>query len=177
MNAISKSDGGRGLPSYDISGLHILLLERQSLMQSLMKQVFRQFRVYKLKITDSPEEAYQLFQQTPADIILSDWTYDLDGLAFLNRVRTDDKSPNPFVPVVMVTANSEPNHVFDARDAGMTEFLTKPVSAQSIYSRICAVIDSTRPYVRTNAFFGPDRRRRRGGFFDDPERRRSATPS
>ena len=170
MNAISSGGSGRTLPAYDISGLNILILEKQSLMQSLMKQVFREFRVAKLNITSNPYEAFQILQQVPADIILCDWSYDLDGLEFLRQVRSDPDSPNPFVPVVMVTAHSELHHVIRARDAGMTEFLAKPVSASSIYARLCAVIDSTRPFVRTTSFFGPDRRRRKAQF-DGPERR------
>jgi len=160
MNQIATRDRGRGHPAYDISGLNILILEKQSLMQSLMKQVFRTFRVSKLNITDDPHEAYQSLLHAPADIILCDWSHDLDGLEFLRLVRNDDNSPNPFVPVVMVTAHSERHHVMKARDAGMTEFLAKPVSANTIYGRLCAVIDSTRAFVRTHSFFGPDRRRR-----------------
>jgi len=160
MNMVPSGDKSRGIPGYDISGLNILILEKQMLMRNLMKQMFREFRVDQVQMTDNPEEAFGLFLQSPADIILSDWSHGLDGIGFLRRVRAGDDSPNPFVPVIVVTANTEIRHVCEARDAGMTEFLAKPVSAKSIYARLCAVIDSTRPFIRVDGFFGPDRRRR-----------------
>jgi len=171
MNMVPAGDQARGLPSYDISGLNILILEKQRLMRNLMKQVFREFNVSNLSMSANPHEAFELLCQVPPDIILSDWTYDLDGVEFLKQVRNDPLTPNPFVPVIVVTAQSELHHVVKARDAGMTEFLRKPVSARTIYSRICAVIDANRPFVRTGHFFGPDRRRKRGGGHQGPDRR------
>lgn len=164
MNAINKADGRRQLPAYDISSLKILILEKQSLMRSLMKQVFREFRVSEVEITADPVKAFEFVTQMAPDLILSDWSHDLDGLAFLEQVRWSEESPNPYVPVIVVTAHSEMRHVCQARDAGMSEFLAKPVSPETIYRRICAVIDQTRPFVRCDAFFGPDRRRRKAEF-------------
>ena len=66
---------------------------------------------------------------------------------------------NAWVPVIMCTANTEKRHIVEARDAGATEYLLKPVSAKSIYDRIVSVVDDARPFVRTKAFTGPDRRR------------------
>jgi two-component system chemotaxis response regulator CheY len=50
-----------------------------------------------------------------------------------------------------------------ARDAGITEFLAKPVSATLIYRRIAAMVENPRDFVETGSFFGPDRRRRAAG--------------
>lgn len=153
--------GGRPLPNYDISGLTVLILEQQSLMRDLMKHVFREFRVKNVHITDDVNAAFSIFCETDVDLILTDWSHGIDGMRFLKDVRLHEDSPNPYVPVIVVTANTEINHVFIARDNGMSEYLAKPVSAQLIYSRICSTIDSTRPFVRAGGFFGPDRRRRR----------------
>jgi len=62
--------------------------------------------------------------------------------------------------VVAHTAHTEVGHVIQARDAGMTEYLTKPVSAKKIYQRISVIVESKRSFVRNAEFFGPDRRRR-----------------
>jgi len=171
MTSMSPPSQGRSLPSYDISGLNILILEKHLLMRNLMKQVFHTFKVSSVYITDDPLEAYESALQTTPDLILSDWSHDLDGIDFLHRMRLSADSPDPFVPIIVVTAKSTLKNVFEARDAGMTEFLAKPVSAQTIYNRICATIEQNRPFVRTNSFFGPDRRRRKGTF-GGPERRR-----
>ena len=161
--------------AYDISGLNVLVLEKHVLIRKLLTDVFREFGVPSVQSTADPGTAWAFFQQFPADIILCDWCMELDGMEFLDRVRQDPDTPNPFVPVIVVTANTELRHVCTARDHGMTEFLAKPISAQTIYQRICNVIEGNRPFVRANDFFGPDRRRRGAPSPDGPDRRRMAT--
>jgi hypothetical protein len=58
-----------------------------------------------------------------------------------------------------------------ARDAGVTEFLAKPISAKGLYQRILNVVASPRPFIKTKTYFGPDRRRNTNNAYIGPERR------
>ena len=58
----------------------------------------------------------------------------------------------------MVTAYDETSHIFEALDAGMTEYLSKPLSAKLLYLRIAAVIENKRPFVRASERTGQGRR-------------------
>jgi two-component system, chemotaxis family, chemotaxis protein CheY len=58
-----------------------------------------------------------------------------------------------------------------ARDAGVTEFLAKPISAKALYQRIVNVVVSPRPFIKTKSYFGPDRRRNTTNAYIGPERR------
>jgi DNA-binding response OmpR family regulator len=60
----------------------------------------------------------------------------------------------------MITGHSTAKRVQDARDAGVNEFLTKPVTGRSLVHRLTLLIDQPRAYVRSGDYFGPDRRRR-----------------
>jgi len=151
------------MQAYDISKLGILVLEKHLLIRRLLTDVFREFGIPTVQSTSEPEVAFEMFKSMPTDIILCDWTSGLDGMAFLDRVRKAPETPNPFVPVIICTANTELHHVCSARDHGMTEFLAKPISATLIYTRIVAVIEQNRQFIRIGGFFGPDRRRHRGG--------------
>lgn len=159
------------MQSYNLEKLSIMVLEKHLLVRKLLTDVFREFGVPNVQSTPDPDVAWNMFQRFPVDLILSDWTYDLDGMGFLKKVRQDMDTPNPFIPVIVCTANTEYLQVCFARDMGMTEFLAKPVSAQTIYARICAVIESNRPFIRIHDFFGPDRRRRQGVSFGGEDRR------
>ena len=59
-----------------------------------------------------------------------------------------------------------------ARDAGVTEFLAKPISAKALYERIFNVVANPRPFVKTKTYFGPDRRRNVNPNYAGPERRK-----
>ncbi len=147
------------MQSYDLTQLSILVLEKHLLIRRLLTDVFSEFGVPTVQSTPDPEVAWDMFSRVPTDIILCDWTEALDGMKFLTKVRQDADSTDPFVPVVICTANTEYRHVCTARDMGMTEFLAKPVSARAIYGRICALVENHRPFIRITNFFGPDRRR------------------
>jgi hypothetical protein len=64
--------------------------------------------------------------------------------------------------------------VIEARDAGVTEFLAKPVAAKSLYERILSVVLAPRPFIKTRDYFGPDRRRTTNTKYIGPERRKGA---
>ena len=57
------------------------------------------------------------------------------------------------------------------RDAGVTEFLVKPFNARDLYRRIVQIIERPRQFVRSEDFFGPDRRRKRESNYAGPRRR------
>ena len=58
-----------------------------------------------------------------------------------------------------------------ARDAGVTEFLAKPITADNLFSRIAEIVERPRAFVRCDSYFGPDRRRRQAEDYTGPWRR------
>ena len=159
--------------SYDLSELNILVLEKNVLLRRLLTDVFSEFGVPTVFSTHDPLEAYNYFCNSAPDIIFCDCTPDLDGMSFVRQFRQADDTPNPYSPIVVVTANTELRHVCCVRDNGMTEFLAKPISAKTIYARLCSVIENPRAFIRVGEFFGPDRRRSQAEGYESSERRRS----
>jgi CheY-like chemotaxis protein len=106
------------------------------------------------------------------DVVLVDWAMPVfDGLELTKMIRETDGAGNPFVPVIMITGHTERNRVMSARDAGITEFLAKPISAKSLYQRILSVVAQPRPFIKTSSYFGPDRRRNSNPNYSGIERR------
>jgi DNA-binding response OmpR family regulator len=71
----------------------------------------------------------------------------------------------------MVTAYSERRRVIDAVNAGVDEFLVKPIRAVDVANRMNAVIERRRSFIEVPGYFGPDRRRRSDPRFKGPWRR------
>jgi DNA-binding response OmpR family regulator len=110
-------------------------------------------------------DAFAELTHFPADIIITDYHMQpLDGLDFVRLVRTGSDSPNPFVPIIMLSGHTEMKKIMEARDAGAHEYLAKPISARSLYARINSIISRPREFIKTKTFFGPDRRRRAVSF-------------
>jgi len=148
------------MPDLDISALNVLVVEDNKYMQTLIKEILRAFRVRNVRTDNDGADALKELKTFPADIILCDWQMDpIDGLDFTRMVRTMSDVANPFVAIILITGHTEMSRVFEARDVGVTEFLAKPVSARTLYDRICSVVMNPRTFVRTRTYTGPDRRR------------------
>lgn len=147
------------MQSYDLSNVSVLVVEKHSHMRTILRQVLRQFGIANVFDAADPATGFQRYKDCFPDIVILDWGPDFDGLGLVTRIRAGADAANPWAPVIMCTANTEKRHIVEARDAGATEYLLKPVSAKSIYDRIVSVVDDARAFVRTQAFTGPDRRR------------------
>ncbi|HYM19020.1 MAG TPA: response regulator, partial [Micropepsaceae bacterium] len=122
--------------------------------------------------TSSGEEAWELLKTHPCDLVFLDWVLEgMSGLDLALKIRTSPESPNAFVPIIMLTGHTSIEKVHAARDAGVNEFLAKPVSSKAVIARLISVIEHPRAFVRTKSYFGPCRRRRRDAEYDGPERR------
>jgi DNA-binding response OmpR family regulator len=93
----------------------------------------------------------------------------------MRTIRTNPLSPNPFVPVIMLATSRD--QIPQARDCGVNEFIAKPLSVQMLMSRLVAVIEHPRTFVRAEGYFGPCRRRLHSGEYLGAERRASADDS
>ena len=96
----------------------------------------------------------------------------IDGIEMIKSIRSSNDDHLRYVPIIMLTGYSERARILAARDSGINEYLLKPVSAKMLYSRIRAVIEQPRRFVKTNSYFGPDRRRGEQDF-DGPDKRGS----
>ena len=141
--------------------LRILLVDDNHHMRVLLTEILRAIGVKHVYEANDGAEALQVMRSNPIDIIMSDLAMQpLDGIDFVRLLRNSPDSPNPMAPVIMITGHSTQKRVQEARDVGVNEFLSKPVTARGVLERIAQVVDNPRAFVRTGAYFGPDRRRR-----------------
>lgn len=159
--------------SGSLERLRVLVVDDNSHMTNIVKTILRGFDVKELHDAAGADEAFDLLRGgTPVDLVITDFAMEpADGCHLTRLIRTSEQSPNHFLPIIMLTAYSERSKVELARDAGITEFCVKPVTATELYRKICSVINAPRAFVRTGVYFGPDRRRRRGDEYDGQERR------
>lgn len=145
---------------YDFSNISVLVAEHHTYMRQTLRSILRTFNIGEIHEADSPAYAWEVCCKRRPDVVFADWAPSFDGMGLLKRIRRSKLSPNPFVPVIVVTSLTEQDHVLTARDLGMTEFIAKPYSPKLIFLRLATIAETPRAFVRTGEFFGPDRRRR-----------------
>ncbi|MBF0093208.1 MAG: response regulator [Alphaproteobacteria bacterium] len=153
--------------------LAFLVVEDNFHMRQLVVMVLKSFRATNILTAADGSSAFREMGGMVPDIIITDMMMKpMNGIEFTRKLRTDDNSPDPFVPILMLSSYSELERVVAAREAGVTEFLNKPFAARTLYARIHSMIYQPRQFVRSETYFGPDRRRHDKPFMGDDRRRR-----
>lgn len=112
----------------------------------------------------SKAEIAALIVDLKIDILITERRLaDGDGLDIVRWLRSEH-SPSRFIPIIMMSNIANRAMINEARDAGVNEFLIKPISPRDLFARIATLIDRPRAFVRTKTYFGPDRRRRESPF-------------
>jgi len=152
-------DKNSSVPPY-FAELKIQVIDDQEFMRSVLNSILRAFSIRHVAEYADAATAFNELEAFDANLILTDWQMKpVDGLQLVRRIRTGKDSPNPYVPIVMVTGHNNVDKVMQARNAGANDFLVKPVSAKSVYLRIRSTMENPQPFVRSKTYFGPDRRR------------------
>jgi two-component system chemotaxis response regulator CheY len=152
--------------------LKALIVEDNAHMRALLRALLNSVGIKDIAEAAHGGSALQMLRERKSDLVLSDLAMKpMDGLEFTRQVRNSDASPNPFVPIIMITGHTEKYRVEAARDAGVTEFLAKPITAANLFARIAEIVERPRAFVRCEDYFGPDRRRRAVEDYAGPWRR------
>ena len=173
----------------DLSRISILVVEDSPFIRTLLVNSIRILGVQSVKSVDDGAEAIdflKLVDENPmkagmmsVDIIVCDWEMSpVNGLMLLRWVRRHKDSKDRFKPFVLLTGYSDIKRVNQAREMGVTEFMSKPFSVDAIANKLKSVIFKPRQFIHTGSYFGPDRRRqeipingenRRKYTYDSPE--------
>ncbi len=158
-----------------IANISLLIVDDEKLISKLVGDVLRRLGFQQVTAANNGRAAIDYLLQKPFDLVITDWRmHDMDGLDLLRFIRLSPHSPNPRLPVILLTGNTEWHEVLLARDSGVTEYIAKPFSARQLVERIRSVIEKPRSFVEAPGFKGPDRRRQVKPPADGVEKRRSA---
>lgn len=157
---------------YDL--LKILLVDDNQYMRVLLAEILRALGVHHILEANDGAQGLQMMRDHPVDVVMTDLSMQpLDGIDFVRMIRTSPDSANPMIPVIMITGHSTFARVNEARDAGVSEFMAKPLTARAVVERLHQAVEYPRTFVRTDSYFGPDRRRRTDAHYKGPWRRAS----
>lgn len=139
--------------------LRFLVVEDNRYMRLIIRTMLHGFGSREVYDVDDGQAGLEAFASVKPDIVITDWELPLlDGLEMTRQIRNPDSSADPLVPIIMLTAYGERRRVLEARDAGVSEYLVKPVSAKALYERILGLVATPRPFIKSRHYFGPERR-------------------
>lgn len=174
---MTAADWTGPMKPYDLSHLSFLIADENVFTLSVMRKILNAFHAQRIFEAQSAHEAYAYFRLAPIDIIITDCLQEpADEIDFIRQIRNDERSPNQNIPILMLTAHSDTLRLSAAREAGATEILTKPLTAQKLYTALQVMIEQSSQPLQTSTstdgdwhtsplpHMGPERRRAKAKF-------------
>ena len=159
---------------YTLDNLRVLVIDQNAHFRQLLRTILQSVGARTIDLSDNAVAGFETYCCNVYDVVLADDDMDtLSGFELVDLIRTSRQSPNPYVPIIMLSADCNEERIKRARDHGVTEFLAKPFTVDIALKRLESVIENPRSFVRTAAYFGPERRRKFDNHYDGLERRTS----
>ncbi|HEX2758953.1 MAG TPA: response regulator, partial [Rhizomicrobium sp.] len=115
------------MSGYRFDRLKVLVVDDNAHMRKLVTTILQAFGVVQIYEAENGQRAWSVLRESNPDVLVLDWVMDgMSGIELVQMIRTNPQTPNPFVPVIMLTGHPSIDHVRQARDAGVNEFIAKP---------------------------------------------------
>jgi len=128
---------------------------RESIRDILHDTGFRKLRLGK-RVTELRDA---LVISMPDLLIAETELPDGDFCEVVQAIRHHEIGTNPFLPVIALTGDPNPDVAKKANECGADALLTKPVSAAQVLELVGILVRERKPFVVTSDYVGPDRRK------------------
>ena len=119
--------------------MNILIVDDYKTMLRIIENLLKQLGFKNIIQATDGSAALKVLRETNCGMVISDWNMQpMTGLQLLKEVRADDKLKT--TPFIMITAESKTENVVAAKEAGVNNYIVKPFNAETLKSKIVAVI-------------------------------------
>ncbi len=143
----------------DPAALTYLIIETRRYERNIIKMALRTHHFSDFLDADDAVEALKIIQSgnnTVDFILVSQELPILSSFDFVRLVRRAVDSPDPEVPIVMLSDYAAESVVSEARAAGVHDFIAKPFSPDLLFAHIRRTLLNPRPFIRTKSYVGPE---------------------
>ncbi len=117
--------------------MNILVVDDYQTMIRIIKNLLKQLGFNNIDEATDGGMALSKIKEKPYGLIISDWNMEpMTGIDLLKNVRGGGNQ----VPFIMVTAESKTENVLAAREAGVNNYIVKPFNADTLKSKLVAVL-------------------------------------
>ena len=119
--------------------MNILIVDDYKTMLRIVRNLLKQLGFENVDEATDGGTALQKLRDRPYDMVISDWNMEpMTGLQLLKEVRADAKLKA--LPFLMITAESKPENVIEAKKAGVNNYIVKPFNADTLKTKLSSVL-------------------------------------
>jgi len=115
--------------------MKVLIVDDFSTMRKIVRNVLKQIGFTNMVEADNGKNALKILKKENIDLILCDWNMpEMPGIELLKTLRSEDELKS--IPFVMVTAEAQKDNIIEAVKAGVTSYIVKPFSAETVSEKL-----------------------------------------
>jgi signal transduction histidine kinase/ActR/RegA family two-component response regulator len=135
-NGCAQDGPARATGTIDVTGTRVLVAEDHPVNQRVISMVLKKLGC-DYAIASNGLEAVQMIQDATYDIVLMDWQMpEMSGLEATKCIRELDDKAIASTPILAVTANAMRGSREECIEAGMNDFVSKPIDIRELVAKI-----------------------------------------
>jgi two-component system chemotaxis response regulator CheY len=120
--------------------MKVLVVEDFATMRRIFKYVLKKIGFTNIIEADDGSTALAVLKKDKVDLIVSDWNMPkVSGLELLKSVRSDESMKD--MPFLMVTADGQKDSIVQAVQAGVSNYVVKPFTADTVKEKLEQMFD------------------------------------
>lgn len=115
--------------------MRVLVVDDFSTMRRIIKNILKQLEFTNIVDADDGTTAWEILNKDKIDFIIADWNMPkMTGLELLKKVRSSEEFAD--MPFLMVTAEGQQENIIEAVQAGVSNYIVKPFTPETIEQKI-----------------------------------------
>lgn len=115
--------------------MKILVVDDMATMRHMVKYIFKQLGFTNIEGAENGKDALDKLKAGKFDLVVSDWNMPvMPGIELLKNIRADASLKH--IPVLMVTAEAQKDNLMEAIQAGVSNYIAKPFTAETIKQKL-----------------------------------------
>lgn len=121
--------------------MKVLIVDDFATMRRIVRNILKQIGFKNIVEADDGKSALKELKKRKVDLILCDWNMpEMPGIDLLKAVRADDELKD--IHFVMVTAEAQKDNIVEAVKAGVSNYVVKPFTAETISEKLSKIFDN-----------------------------------
>lgn len=119
--------------------MKVLIVDDYATMRRIIRNLLTQIGFDDIEEAEDGENALTKMRAKQFGLVLSDWNMSpVTGLELLKTVRADSSLAK--TPFILITAESKPENILAAKQAGVNNYIIKPFNAETLKTKINATL-------------------------------------
>ena len=124
--------------------MKVLVVDDMSTMRRIVRNVLKQIGYTSVEEAPDGQEALKKLKGGGFGLVVSDWNMPvMSGIELLRAIRADAELKA--LPVLMVTAEAQKENIIEAVQAGVSNYVVKPFTAEALLEKLTKVFAKKTP--------------------------------